>query len=63
MGKFGKYYLHDWYARKRDTTVPWSFAITKGFRMVWDLTTVFLFAIFLLTHFFFGVGGVKTNPA
>eukprot|EP00434_Breviolum_minutum_P026951 symbB.v1.2.023826.t1/scaffold2214.1/size85597/1 len=20
MGKFGKYYLHDWYARKRDTT-------------------------------------------
>ena len=21
MGKFGKYYMHDWYARKRDTTV------------------------------------------
>ena len=22
MSKFGKYYMHDWFARKRDTTAP-----------------------------------------
>ena len=62
MGKFGKYYLHDWYARKRDTTVPWSFAITKGFRMVWDFRPFFCLQ-YLSVPFFLGWGGVKTNPA